>query len=55
LLGTALFGIIAWAVKMSNRVAVLESDKVSLKELLEEKLENIVLRLVRIERKVDKE
>lgn len=55
LLGLGLFGVLGWAFTISNRVSVLEADKVSLKELMESKLDDITRRLVSIERKLDKE
>jgi len=54
-MGTALLGVIAWAFNLQSRVSVLEADKVSIRELLDAKLENITIRLERIERKLDKE
>lgn len=69
LIGTALLGVIAWAFNLQSRVSVLEADKsestrreASLKELIDVKLENIMImvsasnvRLDRIERKLDRE
>jgi hypothetical protein len=54
-IGTALLGVIAWAVRINSDVSVLKADKVSLKELLDVRLENISMRLDRIEQKLDKE
>lgn len=62
ILATVLIGVVGWAFNMSNRVSVLEADKVSLRELLDAKLEIISgqvstanARLSRIERKLDRE
>lgn len=55
IIGAGLLGVFAWAFNLHSRVAVLEADKISLKELLDAKLENITLRLDRIEKKLDKE
>ena len=62
IIGTALLGVIGWAFSLQSRVSVLEADKVSLRELLDAKLENIsgqvvgvTIRLDRIERKLDRE
>jgi len=55
IIGSALLGVIAWAFNLHSRVSVLEADKVSMRELLDAKLENITIRLDRIERKLDKE
>jgi hypothetical protein len=55
LLGTVLMGVIAWAFNLQSRVSVLEADRVSLRELIDAKLENIIIRLDRIERNMDKE
>lgn len=69
IIGTALLGIIAWAINVHSRVAVLEADKATaiqreaaLKELLDVKLDAITVlvatcnaRLDRIEKKLDKE
>ena len=52
-IGGSLLGVIGWAFTLSSRVSVLEADKVSLKELLDSKLQNIAERLVRIEGKID--
>ena len=54
-MGAGLFGVVGWAFVISNRVSVLEADKVSLKELMETKLDDITRRLVNIERKIDRE
>jgi hypothetical protein len=72
-IGTAVLGIVAWSFRLQSRVAVLESemktgkeDRASrdeaLKELLDVKLENIIImvrataeRCDRIEKKLDKE
>ena len=61
-IGAALLAVIGWAVHLTSRVSVLEADKSSLKELLEAKLEiilvesrNLASRLARIEAKLDKE
>lgn len=54
-IGTGLLGVIGWAFHLNSRVAVLEAEKISFRELLEAKLENITIRLDRIERKLDKE
>lgn len=55
IIGMGLFGVAGWAFHLNSRVAVLEADKVSLKEWLNTKLENITDRLVRIENKLDRE
>ena len=73
ILGTAAASIVAWCFHLQSRVAVLEaemktakSDRVerdeALKELLDTKLENIIImvrataeRCDRIEKKLDKE
>lgn len=52
-LGTGLLAVIGWVFTMSNRVAVLEADKVSLKELINVRLEDITRRLGRIEEKLE--
>jgi tRNA A58 N-methylase Trm61 len=56
--GTALLGVMAWAVKLSNRVAVLEADKDSLKdsirEILDLRFQDVNRRLDRIENKIDR-
>lgn len=61
-IGAALLAVIGWAFNLQSRVSVLEADKVSLRELLDAKLESIsgqiagaTVRLDRIERKLDKE
>lgn len=52
-LGTGLLGVFGWAFtqigKLDIRVAVLEADKASLKELLQVQLSAIERRLNRIE------
>lgn len=53
-LGAGLFGIVGWAFLISNRVSVLEADRISLKELIESKLNDITRRLENIERKIDR-
>lgn len=53
IIGAAVLAVIGWAVALSSRVAVLEADKISLKELLDAKLENITVRLARIESMLD--
>ena len=55
IVGMGLLGVIGWAFTLNSRVSVLEADKVSLKELIDSKLDNITTRLDRIERKLDKE
>jgi len=55
IIATALFGVIGWAVRVNSDVSVLKADRVSLKELLDVRLENISMRLDRIEKKLDKE
>lgn len=52
---TGVVAVAAWAVTINSRVAVLEADKVSLKELLETKLDAIHNRLRRIEAILDNE
>jgi hypothetical protein len=52
-IGTGLLGVFGWAFTLNGRVAVLEADKVSLRELLDSKLQNITDRLQRIESKID--
>lgn len=52
-LGVAVMGILGWAFTISNRVAVLEADRGSLKELIELRLVDITRRLDRIEKKLD--
>ena len=54
-IGAGVLGVAAWAFTLNSRVAVLEADKISLKELLDEKLQNITDRLMRIETKLDRE
>jgi hypothetical protein len=53
-IGSGLLAVVGWAFTLNGRVAVLEADKVSLKELLDVRLENISMRLARIEAKLDK-
>lgn len=55
LVGTGLLGVVAWAFTMHSRVAVLEADKVTIRELLNVRLVAITERLDRIEGKIDKE
>ena len=66
LMGTVILAVIGWAWHFSSRtnerLATLEADKVSLKELLDIRLQyvsegmhNINERLARIELKLDKE
>jgi hypothetical protein len=55
LLGTGLIGVIAWAVTLNSRVAVLEADKITIRELIDVRLVSITERLDRIEKKIDKE
>jgi hypothetical protein len=52
-IGAGLLGVIAWAFTLHSRVAVLEADKTSLRELVDAKLQNITERLARIEAKLD--
>jgi hypothetical protein len=54
-IGAALLGIAGWAVHLNSRVAVLEADKITLKEWLALKLEGVTERLTRIEQILDKE
>lgn len=54
-LGVCMTGVIAWAFNLSNRVAVLEADKVSLKELFEQKFQELSRRLDNIDRKLDRD
>lgn len=54
LIGTGLLGVIGWGIKLSNRVAVLESLSVTTQKLLEVQLQDIKERLVRIEANMDK-
>lgn len=54
-IGGGLLAMLGWGMHMSNRVSVLEADKVSLKELLNVQLKVINERLARIEKKLDQE
>lgn len=53
IIGAGLLGVFGWAFQLNSRVAVLEADKVSLKELIELRLVDITRRLDRIEEKID--
>lgn len=55
IIGMGLVGVVGWAVHLNSRVAVLEADKVSLKELINLQLLDITRRLARIEAKLDHE
>jgi len=52
-IGAGLLGVVGWAVHLGSRVAVLEADKVSLKELIDIRLSDITRRLARIEAMLD--
>lgn len=52
-IGAGLLAVIGWAFSLHSRVAVLEADKVSLKELIEAKFDGVIIRLVRIEHILD--
>lgn len=54
IIGTFLLGTIGWAFTLNSRVAVLEADKISLKELLTSQLIDIKERLSHIETKIDR-
>lgn len=54
-MGSTLLLVIGWAFTLSNRVSVLEADKTSMRELIDAKLDNITMRLARIEAKLDRE
>jgi hypothetical protein len=49
ILGTGLLGVIGWAVQIHSRVAVLEANYENLKELLENRFDEIIRRLDRME------
>jgi hypothetical protein len=53
IVGTALLAVIAWAFKISNKVAVLEADKNSLKEFIKQIFDELTRRLDRIDRKLE--
>lgn len=55
IIGSALLGVIGWAINLNSRVAVLEADNVSLRELITVQFKEITRRLGRIESKLDKD
>lgn len=50
LLGGAVLGVFAWAFHLGNRVSVLETQRDSIRELIETRFDEVERRLVRIER-----
>lgn len=50
ILGTAFLAVVGWALHLSTRVSVLETQSEGLKELLEVKFDEVNRRLGRIER-----
>ena len=50
--GAGLLGVIAWAVQLSNKVAVVEADLASLQDRILDRIVMMDTRLERIERKV---
>lgn len=54
-IGAGLLAVVGWAFNLHSRVSVLEAEKISIRELIDAKLENITIRLDRIERKLDRE
>lgn len=62
IIGMGVLAMFGWAFTLNSRVAVLEADKVSLKELIDAKLQAIMqeqhnqsTRLARIEAKLDQQ
>ena len=49
-MGTAVLGVFGWALHLNTRVSVLESQRESLKELIEARFDAVENRLDRIER-----
>lgn len=53
ILGAGLLGVMGWAVRIGNKVAVLEADKNSLKEFINARFDEVTRRLDRIDKKLD--
>ena len=53
LLGTGFLAILGWAVQISNRVSIVETQRADLNELLNSKFAEVYRRLDRIERIVN--
>jgi hypothetical protein len=47
--GTAFLGVLGWAVNLSNRVTIIETQQMDLRTLIESKFEEVNRRLERIE------
>ena len=53
IVGSAAFvGALGWAIQVSNRLSVVETERDGLKELIEEKFEGVYRRLDSIEDKM---
>ena len=55
--GTGLIGVAGWLVALSNKVAVLDADRINLRQnimdIINLKFDDLARRLERIERKLD--
>jgi hypothetical protein len=54
LMGTAIFGALGWAVNLSSRVTVIETQQMDLRTLIESRFEEVNRRLEKIENAIER-